>query len=142
MNKAHPCAKLKKSVVLPLTHSPSAFLSAPCYHSHLFPFQMVMALNHAGVLQLEVNSLLRREFMDRHAGFLRFGPAGAQNFSSWLNHFGHSFSGLPQYTTGLWLLLSCIMEENPDSVPSLYTSPSTYCSTMSTYDMWWMLPGL
>ena len=93
----------------------------PCYCTHLLPFQMVMALNHAGALQLEVNSLLRREFMDCHAVFLRFGPAGTENFSLWPNHFGHS--SLPQYTTGLWLLLSCIMEQNPVSVPSLYTSP-------------------
>lgn len=26
--------------------------------------------------------------------FLRFGPAGAETFSSWLNHFGHSLGGL------------------------------------------------
>lgn len=68
-------------------------------------------------------SLLRREFMDCHAVFLRFGPAGAENFSLWPNHFGHSLSSLPQYTTGLWLLLSCIMEQNPASVLSLNASP-------------------
>lgn len=87
---------------------------------------MVMALNHAGVLRLEVNSRLRGEFMDRHAVFLRFGPAGTENFSLWPNHFGHSLSSLPQYTTGLWLLLSCIMEQNPASVPSPYTSPPLF----------------
>lgn len=114
---------------------PSAFLSArwsispPPTHqrcsTHLLPFQMVMALNHAGALQLEVNSLfLRREFMDCHAVF----------FKVWLSKhweifpcgriiFGHSLSSLPQYTTGLWLLLSCIMEQNPVSVPALCTKP-------------------
>lgn len=136
-NEAHPCAKFNKSAALPFPHSPlqpfflHAGLSPPPpthqrYCTHLLPFQMVMALNHAGALQLEVNSLfLRREFMDCHAVF----------FKVWLSKhweifpcgriiFGHSLSSLPQYTTGLWLLLSCIMEQNPVSVPALCTKPS------------------
>lgn len=58
--------------------------------------------------------------MDGHAEFLRFGPAGTENFSLWPNHFGHRLSSLPQYTMGLWLLLLCIMEQNAVSVPSVH----------------------
>lgn len=102
-----------------------------------------MALNHAGALQLEVNSLfLRREFMDCHAVF----------FKVWLSKhweifpcgriiFGHSLSSLPQYTTGLWLLLSCIMEQNPVSVPALCTKPSPLPKKKPTDEMWGMLQG-
>lgn len=73
-------------------------------------------------------SLLRREFMDGHAEFLRFGPARIENFSLWPNHFGHSLSSLPQYTAGLWLLLLCIMEKKNQVVPSIFTT--------SPFDAW------
>lgn len=39
--------------------------------------------------------------MDGHAEFLRFGPAGITNFSSWPNHFGRSLSSLPQSSPSL-----------------------------------------
>lgn len=128
-NEAHPCAKFKKSAALPLTHSPPAFLSAhwsicPLLLHSSFPLSNGNGTEPCWSSSARSEpSLLRREFMDYHAVFLRFGPACTGKFSSWPNHFGHSLSGSPQYTVGLWLLLSCIMEENRVPVPSLYTDP-------------------
>lgn len=78
-------------------------------------------------------SLLRREFMDGHAEFLRFGPARIENFSLWPNHFGHSLSSLPQYTAGLWLLLLCIMEKKIQLCP--LSSPPLHLMLDKTH--WW-----
>lgn len=146
-NEAHPCAKFNKSAALPSLHSSSAFLSARRSISPLLLHSSSPFSNGNGTEPCWSSSarselsLLRREFMDGHAEFLRFGPAGTKNFSLWPNHFGHSLSSLMQYTTGLWLLLLCIMEQNPVSVPSLYTHPSIFCSTKTNDDVWCLLPG-
>lgn len=127
MDEAHPCAKFNKSAALPLPCTPSAFLSAywsvcPLLLHSSSPFSNGNKTEPCWSSSARSElSLLRREIMDGHAEFLRFGPAGNKNFSLWPNHFGHSLSSLPQYTTGLWLLLLCIMEQNPVSVPSLHT---------------------
>lgn len=89
MDKVHPCVKFRKSSALPLLcFSFDTCVHRPRYCTHLLPFQMLMGLNRAGALELEVDSLLWREFIDGHAEFLSFCSAGSKKFfvvgnSSW-----------------------------------------------------------
>lgn len=126
MDEAHPCAKFNKSPTLPLPCTPSAFLSA--YWS-VCPLLLHSSSPFSNGNKTEPcwNSSARSELSSQKRNYgwscrvFKVWPSRHQKFSLWPNHFGHSLGSLPQYTTGLWLLLLCIMEQNPVSVPSLHT---------------------
>lgn len=110
---------------------PHTSLSAPCYCTHLFPFQMVMPLTHAGVLQPEVNSLFLEENLWIHVVLLRLGSAGMENFPLWSNNNGHRLSSVSQHTVRS---LGFVIMQKPASVPIMYTDPP---HLLHKNNCWW-----
>lgn len=130
------CQSLDAPPTPPSTSHPSPTTAALIF----FPFQMLMALKHAGALALEVNPLFFQwEFMDCHTVFFKvFGPACAQNiffFSSWPDHLRHSLGGSLRYNRGLPAFVSM------QSGRKLRLYSPTCCSTVTADDTSGSLPG-
>lgn len=91
-NEAHLCAKFNKSATLPVAAQPF-FLHAGLSPPSLLLHSSSPLSNGNGTEPCWSSSArselsrLRREFMDCHAVFLRFGPAGTENFSLWPKSF-------------------------------------------------------
>lgn len=80
---------LRESPILPPppTLRPSFLpICPPATALNFPPFQMVMALERAGVLQ-PTRLFLRGEFLDSRAAFVKFSSVGTQNYFFWLNNF-------------------------------------------------------
>lgn len=138
MDKVRPCVKVQRVIVSSFC---CAFLSAhvsisPWYCTHLLPFQMLMGLNHAGALELEVNSLLWREFMDGHAEFLTFCSAGSKNFFVVANSFWPQSQQLTAMHHGCLTIVT--MYNGTKSTYGVHSvfPPTTVCPMFSP-----MLPG-
>lgn len=88
------------------------------------PFQMVMALDRAGVLQ-PTRLFLTGEFLDSRAAFVKFSSVGTQKYFFWLNNFCPGSTSQP--------LLFLIVEETPVS-GSAPPSCATQGACLSTQD--------
>lgn len=129
-NEAHPCAKFNKSASLPVAALPlqpfflHAGLSPPLLLHSSSPLSNGNGTEPCWSSSARSElSLLRREFMDCHAVFLRFGPAGTENFSLWPKSFWPQSQQLTAIHHGS--LAFVIMHNGTKSSSSALPAPPT-----------------